>query len=166
MKNRRTSNGVNMSSAAALNTCLIRSLSSAICRVAGSHRAQHESEFCPKNEDNPKGWQSPGRSDIFRQLVGCDPFLSQLLCHSHQVSGVWVTKTAKRQKKRAKIRHFFYTFTPGMWRPFLNARLALSVHTMDFPDTWKSRPGGNLVTLAPGFLFQGSILISKWLGVI
>lgn len=30
--------------------------------------------------------------------VRCDAFLSKLLCHSHQVSGVWVAKTVKRNK--------------------------------------------------------------------
>lgn len=47
---------------------------------------------------------------IFRLSVRRDAFLSELLCHSHQVSGVWVAETVGRNKK---TKHHCISLTSG-----------------------------------------------------
>lgn len=88
-----------MGSAAALDACLLRASSSAILSGTGSLRAQPGAESRPPQGHSESPTKVLEESVISMLSVRRDAFLSELLCHSHQVSGVWVAKTVRRNKK-------------------------------------------------------------------
>lgn len=64
-------------------------------RAVSEHNLEPSQVHCKDTRDV---LQSLGRV-IFMLSVRRDAFLSELLCHSHQVSGVWVAKTVRRNEK-------------------------------------------------------------------
>lgn len=67
------------------------------------HQSTEGSVFTHPLKNGQNTWevlQNPGRVFLFPpSSLCCDPFLSELLCHSYQISGVWVAKAARRNKE-------------------------------------------------------------------
>lgn len=94
--------------------------------IMGREVSVHNLEPCQVYlKDIREVLQSLGRAVLVFSVCR-DAFLSELLCHSHQVSGVWVTKTVRRNEKS----HCFICIHPAKdtnWQHFLSIHIYQSL---------------------------------------